>query len=218
MILTCPHCGYSRELPAERRPVVTVRVTCPRCREQFQWTAEPCFGFEPAPDLPPAPPIAAVQTAEATTPADDPAQAALPKAGFWIRLVAALVDSTLVGVLQLIFGSALIVAALMMTGDRGSAARDLGMLIAWSFAPVLGVVYYVGFTGYCGQTPGKMALRVKVIRCDGSAIGYGRAFFRETLGKFVSMLILGIGYLMVAFDGQKQGLHDKLAATYVIKL
>jgi uncharacterized RDD family membrane protein YckC len=219
MTLTCPHCGYSRELPAERRPVVTVRVTCPRCREQFQWAAAPSFDSEPATDLLPAPPLVAVRTADSSTPAEDPARAAaLPKAGFWIRLVAALVDSTLVGVLQVIFGSALIAAALMLTGNRGDAARALGMLIAWSFGPVLGVVYYVGFTGYCGQTPGKMALRVKVICCDGRAIGYGRAFFRETLGKLVSMLILGIGYLMVAFDGQKQGLHDKLADTYVIKL
>ena len=80
------------------------------------------------------------------------------------------------------------------------------------------MVYYVFFTGYCGQTPGKMAIRVKVIRTDGSEIGYGRAFLREVPGKFLSGLILGIGYLMIAFDAQKQGLHDKIADTYVIKL
>ncbi|NIQ94676.1 MAG: RDD family protein, partial [Desulfuromonadales bacterium] len=53
----------------------------------------------------------------------------------------------------------------------------------------------------------KMAVRVKVIRTDGEDIGYGRSFFREVLGKFVSTIILCIGYLMVAFDAQKQGLH-----------
>ncbi len=63
-----------------------------------------------------------------------------------------------------------------------------------------------------------MAIRVKVIRTDGSEIGYGRAFLREVPGKFLSGLILGIGYLMIAFDAQKQGLHDKIADTYVIKL
>ncbi len=86
------------------------------------------------------------------------------------------------------------------------------------FGTVLSMAYYVFFTGYCGQTPGKMAIRVKVIRTDGEDIGYGRAFFREVLGKFVSAIIFGIGYLMVAFDAQKQGLHDKIANTYVIKL
>jgi uncharacterized RDD family membrane protein YckC len=63
-----------------------------------------------------------------------------------------------------------------------------------------------------------MAVRVKVIRTDGGDIGYGRALLRETLGKFVSALIFGIGYLMVAFDARKQGLHDRIADTYVVKL
>ncbi len=49
-------------------------------------------------------------------------------------------------------------------------------------------------------------------------MNYGRAAKREILGKFVSSILLGIGYLMVAFDSQKQGLHDKIADTYVIKL
>ena len=86
------------------------------------------------------------------------------------------------------------------------------------FSYVLSFAYYIFFTGYCGQTPGKMALRIKVIRRDGSDIGYGRAAFREVLGKTISGLLLGIGYLMVAFDEQKQGLHDRMADTYVIKL
>ena len=63
-----------------------------------------------------------------------------------------------------------------------------------------------------------MALRIKVIRTDGRQINYGRAALREVLGKFISSVLLCIGYLMVAFDSQKQGLHDKIADTYVIKL
>jgi uncharacterized RDD family membrane protein YckC len=63
-----------------------------------------------------------------------------------------------------------------------------------------------------------MAVRVKVIRTDGTEIGYVRAFLREVVGKFLSKLLLGIGYLMVAVDSRKQGLHDKIADTYVIKL
>jgi uncharacterized RDD family membrane protein YckC len=63
-----------------------------------------------------------------------------------------------------------------------------------------------------------MALCIKVIRTDGSPVTYGRAVLREVLGKFISSLLFGIGYLMVIFDNQKQGLHDKMADTYVIKL
>jgi uncharacterized RDD family membrane protein YckC len=103
--------------------------------------------------------------------------------------------------------------------NGGDAEAQSGMVVvAGIFSVLIGVAYYIFFTGYCGQTPGKMALRIKVIRTDGSDMDYGRALLRETLGKFVSGIILGIGYLMVAFDPQKQGLHDKIADTYVIKL
>jgi uncharacterized RDD family membrane protein YckC len=63
-----------------------------------------------------------------------------------------------------------------------------------------------------------MAARIKVIRTDGTQITYARAILREVVGKFLSKIILGIGYLMVAVDSRKQGLHDKIADTYVIKI
>jgi len=143
---------------------------------------------------------------------------AWPKAGFWVRLVAALVDWVLVTGLETILSLLLFAAAMLITGGRGSDMQAVQAMMAWSVGPILGVAYYVGFIGYCGQTPGKMAIRVKVVRSDGEPVGYGRALLRETLGKFLSGLILGIGYLMIAFDEQKQGLHDKIADTYVVKL
>jgi uncharacterized RDD family membrane protein YckC len=63
-----------------------------------------------------------------------------------------------------------------------------------------------------------MALRIKVVRTDNSSLTLGRAFYREVIGKFVSGIILGIGYLMIAFDQKKQGLHDRMAETYVVRL
>jgi len=90
--------------------------------------------------------------------------------------------------------------------------------LSFLFATVFGYAYLVFFTGYCGQTPGKMAVRIKVVRTNGAEVGFGRAFLREVVGKFCSKIILGVGYLMVAFDPRKQGLHDKIADTCVIKL
>ena len=61
-----------------------------------------------------------------------------------------------------------------------------------------------------------MALGLKVIRSDGARITYGRAvgrFFAENL----SGLILCIGYIMVAFDGEKRALHDHICDTRVVK-
>ena len=141
----------------------------------------------------------------------DPRQT--PKAGFWIRSVAALLDGVLVLLLQSMLGGLLFLAGII----NGTANDGLALLVQ-VFTFLLSAVYYIFFTGYCGQTPGKMAVRIKVIRCDGSSLSYARAAFRELPAKFISGIILGIGYLMVAFDEQKQGLHDRMADTYVIKL
>ncbi len=138
------------------------------------------------------------------------------KAGFWIRVVATVLDSFLLSIVQFV----LTLVISLLFGFIGLAVGDdpaINMVI-WLFGMTISLGYAVFFTGYCGQTPGKMAVRIKVIRTDGSQMNYGRAAKREILGKFVSSILLGIGYLMVAFDSQKQGLHDKIADTYVIKL
>jgi predicted Zn finger-like uncharacterized protein len=139
-----------------------------------------------------------------------------PKAGFWIRVVATILDSFLLCIVQFV----LTLMISLLVGFMGIAAGEnpAVSLVIWLFGTTISLGYAVFFTGYCGQTPGKMALRIKVVRTDGSQLTYGRAAKREVLGKFVSSILLGIGYLMVAFDQQKQGLHDKIADTYVVKL
>lgn len=217
MTITCPHCSFAKEVDPASLPDKPLKVTCPRCKEVFSFQ-------KPAADSP-APATETVPVAVAPVPTSPPATklpavapvaanaALLPKAGFWIRFVAVLIDSVLVTTVQAIFGFAL--------GMVGSGLETQELLlgsVSFMFGSVVSVAYYVFFTGYCGQTPGKMALRIKVIRSDGSDISYGRAFLREAVGKFISALILFIGYLMAAFDSQKQGLHDRMADTYVIKL
>ena len=142
--------------------------------------------------------------------------ASAPKAGFWVRFVAYMLDSFLIGIIQVILGFLIgFVISMMGVAVEGDPAIST---VLWIFGAVLSLGYAVFFTGYCGQTPGKMALRIKVIRTDGSQISYGRAALREIPGKFISSILLAIGYIMVAFDRHKQGLHDKIADTYVIKL
>lgn len=143
---------------------------------------------------------------------DSPEQ--LPKAGFWIRVVASMIDGLILGAVQFVIGLVLGFAGGAAGGSDGLAI----FAITWLCSVVVSVTYYVFFTGYNGQTPGKMALRIQVIRTDGSPMTYGKAFLREIPCKFISGILLGIGYLMVAFDQQKQGLHDRMAGTYVIKL
>lgn len=223
MTITCPHCGFAKEVNPASLPDKPLKVTCPRCKEVFSFQ-KPLPADIPA-DAPSAPnaapfPVAAAPvpippaTAELPTVAPIAANAALlPKAGFWVRFVAVLIDSLLVSVVQGVCGF-----FLGLIGGEMANEELLLVGVSFMFGSVVSIAYYVFFTGYCGQTPGKMALRIKVIRTDGSDLSYGRAFLREAVGKFISALILFIGYLMAAFDAQKQGLHDRMADTYVIKL
>jgi uncharacterized RDD family membrane protein YckC len=213
MTITCPHCGFSRQVEAARLPEKTLRATCPRCRQVFPLRlgeASQPGAAEPPVSLPPETGVPAAKGGESFP------DAAAPKAGFWIRAVASLVDILAIGLLESALGSLLIRAGGMEPGFHSPEGRVIMLTVA-SFGVVLGYTYRVFFIGYCGQTPGKMAARIQVIRTDGTQVTYARAFLREVVGKFLSKLILGIGYLMVAVDPRKQGLHDKIADTYVIK-
>ena len=79
------------------------------------------------------------------------------------------------------------------------------------------LAYLVSFWGWRGQTPGKMVMRLKITRIDGSDIDWGAAILR-LLGYVISFLIVFIGHFWILNDSHRQGLHDKIADTYVIKL
>jgi uncharacterized RDD family membrane protein YckC len=129
-----------------------------------------------------------------------PRELALEYAGFWIRLGAGVID-------LLILGSV-----------SGIIAYFFPALIVWVTSGVaISIVYWLGFWVWRGQTPGKMAVGVKVIRTDSSPVKWQCAVCR-CLGYFVSAITLFIGFIWVAFDGRKQGIHDKIADTYVVKL
>lgn len=243
MEICCPHCGFSKDIPEHTIPADVHRVNCPSCGQSFPFSKPPAAQEPPTAFEPPvenAAPVKAPETVLVTCAACNLRQKAAERcrncgltlvaqalpdqattrqyAGFWLRVVASLLDSVVVFILQLVCGVILGASGALLggfgTGDENGAVA----ILIWLFTTALGIAYYVVFTGACGQTLGKMALRIKVIRKDGGDLGYGGAALREILGKFVSGIILGIGYLMVAFDERKQGLHDKIAGSYVIKL
>lgn len=121
-------------------------------------------------------------------------------AGFWIRFLASLIDGIILNVIGWIFTFLF------------AAVPGMGY-IGW----IIGLVYVIGFWTWRGQTPGKMVVGVKIVKTDGSSIGVDRAILRY-IGYIVSTITLLIGYLWIAWDSRKQGLHDKIAGTYVIKL
>ncbi len=224
MKLICPQCNFTRDLEESAIPTQPVQATCPKC--------EAVFRFDPTTvksnaDAPPVdtqnnfvtPPTVDetvepdAQIAE-TVPEEDVTAGAGIAAGFWLRAVAAVLDSVISSALQF----TMVYALGNVVELSGSSTLPMVQMLIMLFSALAGVFYYVFFTGYSGQTPGKIALRLKVVRLDDTQVSYGQAFIRETIGKFISGIVLGIGYLMVALRRDKRGLHDLMADTKVIKI
>ncbi len=82
---------------------------------------------------------------------------------------------------------------------------------------LLGVILYdTILVGAFGATVGKAVVGIKIVQQDGQRVGYGRALGRY-LATYISMLVLFIGFLMVAFSQDKRGLHDLIAGTVVVR-
>lgn len=82
---------------------------------------------------------------------------------------------------------------------------------------LLFIVYNTLFIWRSGATIGKRLLKIKVVNDQHQSINFWRALSRESIGKFLS-IIFYLGYLWVLIDTRKQGWHDKLAKTFVLKL
>jgi uncharacterized RDD family membrane protein YckC len=101
--------------------------------------------------------------------------------------------------------------------QRGELNSILGISIGFGMlALLLSLVYYVGMTAY-GATIGKKVFGLKVVKENGDVPGFGVALLRQTIGYWVSGAIFDLGFLWVAFDDKKQGWHDKICQTYVVR-
>ncbi len=145
--------------------------------------------------------------------------------GFWRRLFAFLIDKVILYFVSLI----LFLIGLLALGLKGNMtdcvlsslgdpAHGIGLFALLYIAASLlaGMIYFTGFHGIMGRTPGKMLLGLRVIQASGDPITPGIAFLRW-VGYLISGPLIGLGFLWVAFDGRKQGWHDKIAATLVIR-
>lgn len=87
-----------------------------------------------------------------------------------------------------------------------------------SFLLTFLILYSWIFTSLFQSTLGKRIFHLRVMRPDGSSVGPIRTFIREIIGKIVLASIFPfIGYILIFFDKQQQGLHDKIADTIVVE-
>ncbi len=126
----------------------------------------------------------------------------LPRAGFWIRLAALLLDLLIV---------AMICSLLSEMFSSGSHIRIKADLL-----PSL-ALYGVLMWKLRGSTVGGIVCGLKVIRLDDRPIDWGTAIVRA-LSCFLSLFVLGFGFSWVAFDEQRQSWHDKIAGTTVVRV
>ena len=130
--------------------------------------------------------------------------------GFWIRVLAYLIDGIL---LTIVYG---IVARLLGIDIFESDWRHydpLGNLLSL----VIGWLYFALLeSSERGATVGKMVMGLRVVTSDGQRLSFMNATGRY-FAKILSAIILFIGFIMVAFTDKKRGLHDMIAGTLVIK-
>ncbi len=145
--------------------------------------------------------------------------------GFWRRACAYLIDELIlyfislvlfvIGLLALGFKGDILDRVLTSPGDLTQGMGIFGFLyIAASLLAAM--TYFTWFHGIAGRTPGKMLLGLRVIQASGDPMTLGVAFLRW-VGYLISGLVFCLGFLWIAFDGRKQGWHDKIAATVVIR-
>jgi uncharacterized RDD family membrane protein YckC/type II secretory pathway pseudopilin PulG len=135
-------------------------------------------------------------------------------AGFWIRYVAITLDGILLASFYAISGGIFAFTGII-TQDitEKSLVPETISLVS---QVLITCIYFLLLTYYKGATLGKMMVGIRVQSEDSQKLSFGKVVVREIFGKFISYLILGIGYIMSAFTKKKQAFHDKIAHTVVV--
>ncbi|MEI6201085.1 MAG: RDD family protein [Enhydrobacter sp.] len=149
-------------------------------------------------DAPP-PPVWSVQTTGPAT---------IAYGGFWIRVVAYLIDAILLSIASAIIG--LVTGVSLYAGGFDYFANGASLVVGWLYFALME-------SSARGATVGKMAVGLRVVTDQGQRLDFGHATGRY-LAKIISAIILGIGFIMVAFTDRKRGLHDIIASTLVVKV
>jgi uncharacterized RDD family membrane protein YckC len=180
------------------------------------------------PPSPPPPPMYPTQY-YAGPPLAGPAPG-IGYAGFWIRFLAALIDGIILGVPLAVVFFVVEGSTLTVYRDCVNNAIASGVIVSTCSGTLSGAiapfelfgllvefVYFVGLWSQLGGTLGQRMLGLHVVDvATGKHIGIGRAIGRF-IGYLISSFVLFIGLIWAAFDPRKQGWHDKMASTFVVR-
>ena len=131
-------------------------------------------------------------------------------AGFWMRFVAYLIDMIVIYA----------ISSLLNTISFGLLNKRLDFPIlgeeSLSYVIVM-FAYFISMTYFFSQTLGKMIMKIKVETNKGDKLGLMDVVYREVVGRLLTIFLVYIPYLAVAFTNKKKGLHDYIADTIVVK-
>ena len=137
-------------------------------------------------------------------------------AGFFVRLAAYIVDTVIVWAAMLIVRIPVWVTTI--SSPDNFLVKDF--IFQYSIKDILFYImqaaYFVLLTYFTGSTLGKKLFQIRVVSAEDRKMTFFEVTFRETVGRFLSALILSIGYIMIAIDKKKRGLHDILSDTNVV--
>ena len=142
-------------------------------------------------------------------------------AGFWIRLLACLIDLAVIFVVSAIFSRVFWMFAFPFWVWHWGSGWGESPFEFWSaiFAWFVAAAYFTVFWALRSETLGMLVLRLRIVRADGTRLkrDWDAALLRF-LGYFICWATAGLLFLWIAFDERKQGLHDKIANTFVVRL
>ncbi|HZP98817.1 MAG TPA: RDD family protein [Reyranella sp.] len=140
-------------------------------------------------------------------------------AGFWIRVVAYLIDGFVLAIGIGLMAGIIIGAVALLGGSSNDLAAGIGVLVGIAGLIALGWLYEALMTSSPrGATLGKQAIGVRIVRADGARLSFGRATARHFLKVLVTPLLpFGIGFMLAGWTKGKRALHDLMADTLVVK-
>jgi uncharacterized RDD family membrane protein YckC len=141
-----------------------------------------------------------------------PAPGFMPPAqygGFWIRVVAYIIDAIILGIVNAV------IDAILQVNPQNPQSASYGVAVTLEI--VLSLAYFAGLWTYMGATLGQRIFKLRVVDANtGQPISLGKALLRW-VGLLISFLVCFIGVIWVAFDSRKQGWADKIAGTLVLQ-
>jgi uncharacterized RDD family membrane protein YckC len=132
-------------------------------------------------------------------------------AGFWIRVIASIIDTILLVIVLLVIAFALYSAGLIT--DNPDDLGIVGIFLNYVIPLILVLIFW----HFKSATPGKIITHLSIVDAEtGGKPSFGQFVIRY-IAYYISAIPLLLGFIWVGFDKRKQGWHDKIAKTVVIK-